>query len=42
MNRDDRGKARQNTMRAPIFESMWLALFLLLRHEWMLLRPGNK
>jgi len=38
MNANPEHKVRKPKPRAPLFESTWLALFLLLRHEWLQLR----
>jgi hypothetical protein len=35
MNADYQKKMQKPKPRAPLFESTWLALFLILRHEWL-------
>ncbi|MFC1720221.1 hypothetical protein ACFL00_03670 [Pseudomonadota bacterium] len=35
MNADYQHKVHKPRPNAPLFESTWLALFLLLRHQWL-------
>jgi len=42
MNAEQKIKQRTQKPRAPLFNSPWLALFLILRHEWLQLWPNDK
>lgn len=38
MNADYQTKALPKKIRAPLFESPWVALFLVLKNEWLIYR----
>jgi hypothetical protein len=42
MNAERPIKKHKRKSRVPMYQSTWVALFLLLRHEWLSLRPGDK
>jgi hypothetical protein len=41
MNADYQRKVRKPKPAPPLFESIWLALFFVLRHEWLQYRNQN-
>jgi hypothetical protein len=42
MNAEKPIKKHRRKPAIPMYKSPWVALFLLLRHEWLSLRPGDK
>ena len=42
MNAEQKNRKHKHKPRVPLYKSPWLALFLVLRHEWLSLRPSDK